>query len=216
MWWKGFIKVAQSLLSQSGIDPGDICAIGCSGMTPCMVPLDEDGKPLHNAILYGIDNRSDREADELGQMIGAQYADTEYRPRLSAQFIGCRILWYKKNEPQLFSRTARYASASTWLAYCLTGEFAVSDCDAGAYLPMYDAGKKRWNEEICKLIGINSGQLPAVVPAYHVIGGVQQSAAKATGLKEGTPVIAGMGDSVAELFSTGAVEGETILKLRCR
>ena len=210
-WWGGFVTVVRQLLSQSGIDAADIAAIGCSAITPCMLPLDEDDRPLRKGILYGIDNRSSAEYEELRDLIDAKYAGQENRPRISQQSVGCRILWYQRNEPELFRRSERYMGAVSWIVYRLTGAFAVSHSEASGFGPMYDDALGRWDDGMCEALGIRSGQLPAIVHAHEIVGGVSAGAAKATGLKEGTPVTAGLGDANAEVFSTGARAGDTVV-----
>jgi len=211
VWWNGFVSVARGLLAQSGIDPGDISAIGASAITPCMLPLDASNEPLRNGILYGIDNRSYKEYDELSELIEKKYAGGAYRPKLSQQSTACRILWYQRNEPELFKRTVRYMGAITWINYKLTGAFAVSQSEAAGFGPIYDAWRSEWDQSMCEVLNIRPEQLPEVCPAHHVIGGVSADAAKVTGLKEGTPVIAGLGDATAEVLSTGARDMDTVI-----
>jgi len=211
VWWKGFVTVARGLLSKSGIDAGDISAIGCSTISPCMLPVDENDRPLRKGILYGIDNRSSSEFEELRDIIEVEFAGQDNKPRLSQQSAGCRILWFQRNEPELFRRTARYMGSITWILYRLTGEFVVSREEAGSFAPLYDSGRGCWHDSMLKLLGIRREQMPAIFPASHVIGGVSAEAAKETGLKAGTPVIAGLGDAPAEVLSTGAGDKDTVL-----
>jgi len=211
IWQRELGIICRGLLSRSGIDPGDISAVGCSALSPCMLPLDKNGVPLRNAILYAIDTRSGAEAFELNELFGFAKNGVSNRPIISVQSVGTRILWYKKNEPYLFKQTKMFATASTWLTYCLTGKFALGYCDAYGYAPMFDAENKCWDEDICRAIGISASQLPELYPAYQVIGEITADAAKLTNLKEGTPVITGTGDFAAELISTGATDGDTCL-----
>ena len=70
-WWGDFQFVTQKVLAESGIDPKSIRAVGCSAIGPCLLPVDETGEPLLNAILYGVDTRAAREIAELNEAIGA-------------------------------------------------------------------------------------------------------------------------------------------------
>ena len=214
VWRKELGIICRGLIDRSGVDPGDIAAVGCSALSPCMLPLDENGSPLRNAILYGIDTRSGEEAALYNSSIsidGTKRSGSMFRTTIPTEAIGARILWYINHEPELFTRTAMFATASTWLTYCLCGEYFVDYCDAYGYAPMFDADNKCWNEDICKTIGIDALQLPSLRPSYQVVGEIHASAAKLTNLKEGTPVITGTGDFAAELISTGAVDGDTCL-----
>ena len=58
VWWHDFRWLVKKLLNQSGFDPAAISAIGCSGIGPDLLPVDETGQPLRPGILYGIDTRA--------------------------------------------------------------------------------------------------------------------------------------------------------------
>ena len=60
-WWGGFNTIAQKVLEKIPASKKEISAIGCSALSPCMLPIDEQDKPLRNGILYGIDTRSKQE-----------------------------------------------------------------------------------------------------------------------------------------------------------
>lgn len=60
-----------------------------------------------------------------------------------------------------------------------------------------------WSNEIVERLGIERDILPHVYESHEVSGRVSKAASVLTGLKEGTPVEGGAGDSVA-----GAVEME--------
>ncbi len=64
-WWDDFCTISRQLLAQSGIEPEDIKAVATSAIGPCMLPVDADGKPLMNAVLYGVDTRAEAEIEEL-------------------------------------------------------------------------------------------------------------------------------------------------------
>ena len=65
-WWDDFTFISRKLLADSRIAPSSIRAVGASAIGPCMLPVDADGEPLMNAVLYGVDTRAargDRRAD---------------------------------------------------------------------------------------------------------------------------------------------------------
>lgn len=58
VWWGDFCKLSRELIDASGIDPVDIGCVGLSALGCDCVPVDEEGRALAPAILYGIDARS--------------------------------------------------------------------------------------------------------------------------------------------------------------
>ena len=69
-WWGDFVFVCKTLMHESGVDPKDIKAVACSAIGPCMLPVDGDGNPLMNGVLYGVDGRAEAEVRELTGRIG--------------------------------------------------------------------------------------------------------------------------------------------------
>ena len=53
-WWGEFCAISRELIAQAGVAPQAIRAVGASGIGPCMLPVDKDGNPLMNAVLYGV------------------------------------------------------------------------------------------------------------------------------------------------------------------
>ena len=60
-WWGDFCEVTNKILKKSGIKPEDIRGLACSAIGPCMLPVDHEGEPLMNGVLYGVDTRSHEE-----------------------------------------------------------------------------------------------------------------------------------------------------------
>lgn len=202
VWWGDVRKLSRDLTSKLGDDARRIAAVGCSAIAPAVLPLDADGAPLRPAILYGIDVRADDEVRQLSSAFG-----DEIRRRggttLSSQSAGPKILWLARHEPDVFARTAMFASATTYVGYKLTGEYALDRYTAAAFAPLFDVRELAWSanfaREICSL-----EQLPELHWATDVVGRVTPAAALETGLPPRTPVIAGTADAAAEVVGAGA------------
>lgn len=211
VWWHEFKMITRALLDKSGIDPKQILAVGCSAISPCMLPVDKEGRPLRNAILYGIDTRTTKEIRDMNEMIGVEKIISVGKVQLSSQAVGPKILWFRRHENELFQKTYKYLTATSYLTFKLSGEYTMDFSNAIGYNPLFDADRRIWNEEMCSATGISTEQLPRLCPAHEVVGHITDEAAEQTGMSTETLVIAGTGDFAAELLSTGAKEGETIL-----
>jgi xylulokinase len=204
VWWGGLRSVTRQLLTQTGIDPTAIIGVGCSGIGPCMLPVDAKGKALRQAVLYGIDTRAKAEIVEMEQRYGAAFLMRHSGGALTSQSVGPKILWLARNEPQTFSRAAHIVGCPTYLVQRLTGKCVVDHYGASNYLPFYDIEKQAWSPEMTRDT-CPPGMLPETAWTCEVAGPITDSAARETGLAPGTPVIVGTIDAAAEAVSVGVI-----------
>jgi xylulokinase len=203
-WWGGFCSVARQLLEKTGIDPKQIASVGCSGIGPCMLPVDAEGRALRQAVLYGVDTRSKDEIIELTQRYGAEFIMRHSGMPLTTQAVGPKVLWLARNEPEVFARAARIVGCPTYLVQRLTGSCVVDHYGAANYVPFYDVEKLAWDEDQTRDI-CSPDLLPEARWTSDIAGHVHEAAARETGLAVGTPVIVGTVDAAAEATSVGVL-----------
>ena len=104
-WWGDFVWLGRKLLADSGLDASEVKAVGASAIGPCMLPVDADGAPLMNAVLYGVDTRAAREIEELTARIGADRIFARGGNALTSQSVGPKILWLKRNRPDIYAES---------------------------------------------------------------------------------------------------------------
>jgi xylulokinase len=202
IWWGEFVAICRNILDSSGINPKDVKGIGTSGIGPCVLPVDEDGHPLRPAILYGIDARAQEEMDMYEKELGREYIFSLTGSNLSTSSSGPKILWIKNHEPDVYERTRWFLTCQSYLVYRLTGQATVDVYSACSYAPLMDVEKICWIDK--EQAGINPRKaLPDMLWSCEIAGEVTASAARETGLAEGTPVIAGTIDAAAEAISAG-------------
>ena len=204
-WWEDFCFISRKLLADSGVPPGSVRAVGSSAIGPCMLPVDSEGEPLMNAVLYGVDTRASREIAELTEEIGEDVLLDRCGNALTSQSVGPKILWLKRNRPDLYARTHKVVSSTPFLVHRLTGRWAIDHYTAGSFSPLYLADGLDWSAELQSGI-IELDKLPDLAWTTDVVGGVTEKAAAETGLAAGTPVIAGTIDAAAEALSVGVLE----------
>lgn len=212
VWWHDTCTLIRKLLDSAAIFPGQIQAIACSAIAPCVLPLGEDGRALRPAILYGIDTRASAEIAELESEIGRDTLIERCGNTLSTQSVGPKILWLKRHEPEVYSQARHFVTATTFLVGRLTNRLWVDHYTAAAgYTPFYNVSTQGWDLELCREI-VDIEQLPQIGWAADTAGTITPEAARATGLAEGTPVIVGTADAAAEAVSVGVVDpGQTML-----
>ena len=210
-WWGDVTHVSKALLATEGISPDQIKGVGISAIGPDVLPIDEDLQPLRNGILYGVDTRAVDEIAEMNERHGADYIFNACGNALSSQATGPKILWIKKNEPEVYEKARWFVDATTFIVARLTGRVVVDHFSAGSHHPMYDPWKRDWNDELNDGI-VERERLPELAWTHELAGEITEWAAKETGLNVGTPVSVGTIDAGAESFSVGVTEpGEMMM-----
>jgi xylulokinase len=203
-WWDDLVFLSRKLLADSGVTPSSIKAVGCSAIGPCMLPVDADGVPLMNAVLYGVDGRAAAEIVELTDAIGEDVLLDRCGNALTSQSVGPKILWLKRNQPDIYARTRKILTATSFLVHRLTGAFVIDHYTAAGFSPLYVVDPPGWSVELSPKI-IDIDRLPEARWTTEIAGRVTASAAEETGLAEGTPVIVGSVDASAEAISVGVL-----------
>ena len=201
-WWGDFVFITKKLIADSGVAPGDIKAVATSAIGPCMLPVDAAGRPLMNGVLYGVDVRAEKEIADLTARIGADTILDRCGNALTSQSVGPKILWLKRNRPDIFDKTAHILTSTSYLVMRLTGEIVIDHYTAANFSPLYDVGTLDWTDDLADDI-VPLEKLPRLLWSGEIAGAVTAEAARETGLAEGTPVTAGTIDAAAEALSVG-------------
>lgn len=200
-WWGDLVHVVRALLATPGIDPGAIRAVACSAIGPCMLPIDAAGRPLMNGVLYGVDTRAQAEIELLNRQVGADTILARCGNALTSQAVGPKILWLRRQRPDLWAQTARIGSSTTWLTFRLTGAWVIDHYTACNFAPLYDIARQDWCFDLGDICP--PALLPRLLWSSQIAGHVTPQAAAETGLAVGTPVLCGTIDAAAEAVSVG-------------
>ena len=207
-WWGDWCRVSKGLLSKSGISSSQICAIGTSALGADLVPVDSEGNPLRRAILYGIDSRAEAEIDELNQRCAENGMTSQL---LDTGSVAPKILWLKKHEPQIWARTYKFLTASSFITEKLTDKYVIDRYMSSTFYPLYNNGQVH-DGRYDWIAG--SKQLCQVKESADIAGYITPKAAIETGLSAGTPVLTGTDDSGAEAVSVGVTcPGQMMIQL---
>jgi xylulokinase len=205
-WWGDFCFISRKLITESGIDPTSIRSVGTSAIGPCMLPVDAEGNPLMNGVLYGVDTRSVDEIAALNAEIGEDRVLDVCGNALTSQSVGPKILWLKSKRPDVYARAAKVVTSTTFIVQRLTGRCVIDHYTAANFSPLYDVSKLGYTSDLAPDI-IDLDKLPELLWSTDCAGHVTAKAAEATGLAVGTPVICGTIDASAEAFSVGVLDG---------
>jgi xylulokinase len=210
-WWDDFCAISNELIATSKVAPTDIRAVATSAIGPCMLPVDAKGEALMNAVLYGVDTRAHLEIEELTARIGADRILEACGNALTSQAVGPKMLWLKRNRPEVFAKATSIVTSTTYLVEKLTGARVIDHYSAANFSPLYLADAQGWSSTLADDI-VPLEMLPGLMWTTDIAGAVTQAAAEATGLAVGTPVTTGTIDAGAEALSVGVLDpGDMLL-----
>jgi xylulokinase len=187
-WWGEFAQLSKQVIAESRIDPKHIRAVGASSIGPCMLPVDCDGNPLMKGVLYGVDTRAHKEIAQLTDEYGADAMLRDTGNALTSQSVGPKILWLKHNHPDLYAKTYKFLTSTSFIVHRLTGRYAIDHYSAAGFGPLYLPAEQGWSARYAKGIATPE-KLADVTWTTDIAGHVTPRAAEATGLTVGTPVI---------------------------
>jgi xylulokinase len=203
-WWQAVSASIRSVLAQAGLSGHAVRAVGLTGQMHGLVLLDKAGEVLRPAILWN-DQRTQQQCDEIHARIGRErFIQITGNVALTG-FTAPKILWVRENEPEVFSKGRHVLLPKDYIRYKLTGEYAMDKAD-GAGTVLFDLKSRDWSGEVLAALEIPSGWMPKTFEGPECTGFVTEEAASLTGLKAGTPVMAGGGDQAAQAVGVGAVE----------
>ncbi len=213
IWWGDFCRISRSLLRMSKAAPEEIKGVGVSALGADCVPVDENCTPLRKAILYGIDARAEEELREMEERIGKEKIREMRGNPLCSEDVFAKSLWIKNREPEIYEKTYKFCTASTYLTAKLTDVFVLDNYLAQlCYFPAYHADGTLAKEMVSRFI--DPSMMAGTASCTDVVGKVTRRAAGQTGLMEGTCVITGTDDAGAEAISAGIVGlGDTMVML---
>lgn len=207
-WWDAVCEATKAVLE--GEDPGRVAAMSFSAqMQGCLV-VDKNGVPLRDAIIWA-DQRAVKEAEHLEKEIGAgrMYQITGHR--VSPGYSIEKLMWLKKNEPEVYRKTYKMLQAKDYIIARATGKFVTDYSDASGTNAL-DLRKLEWSEEILNAAGIDKDKLPELKKSTDIAGYIEDRVAGEIGLAAGTPVVCGGGDGPCSAVGAACIkDGEFYL-----
>ena len=193
------------------LDPAEIKAIGVTAPTHNFVLLDRDDEVLRNAIIW-TDGRSAAQAQWLAERHGEEIFRTAWHVP-SPTWSLVQLMWLQEFEPEVMARLRTLLFEKDYLRFRLCGAKCTDRIDAQGSL-LVDMATGAWSPRLVELAGLDLSVLPELRGPSDVVGAISREAAQLTGLRAGTPVIAGASDTAIECFGVGAVAaGAAVVKL---
>jgi xylulokinase len=203
-WWSAVCTATKAVLKKAKVKPADITGIGLSGQMHGSVFVGNNTAALRPALLWN-DQRTAAECEEIESKAGGRAALIELvaNPALTG-FTAPKILWVRKHEPKVYSKTKQILLPKDYIRFLMTGEFATEVSDASGTL-LQDVVNRTWSDKLLGLLDIDKALLPRMYESQEVTGVLHEAGAKALGLMPGIPVVGGAGDQAAGAVGNGIV-----------
>ncbi len=203
-WWRATQAAIRGVIAESGIDGHSIAGVGFSGQMHGVTMLDAQGQVVRPALIW-CDQRSQPQVDELESRIGPGRALAWTANPILTGFTLPKFLWVRDHQPELYARVRHLMLPKDYVRFRLTGELGADVSDASG-TALFDVVNRRWSMEMCDAAGVDPAILPPIFESSQVCGQICPEAAALTGLRAGTPAVAGAGDQAASAVGNGIVE----------
>lgn len=182
--------------------------IGISCLTPCLVLLDQQEKPLFPLVTH-LDRRARPTAKALDTRFGTEFLrETGNRPLPG----GISAIYYKHwitQHPEQQRRIHRYLHLNSWIALKLTGQTGFDPGNAG-FTGLCRWEDIAWSPEWCHQLSVIPSWLPAIVPGNTTIGSLRKEWADGWSLPEGIPVKLGLADTSSAILAADMEPGDLL------
>ena len=213
-WWKAIASSTRTLMERKPASPAEVECLAISGQSLAVIPLDGKGELLRDSIPIWSDTRASRQTAEFfGKVDRDRWYMTTGNGFPAECYSVFKIMWYRDNEPDLFSRTALVLGSKDYINFRLTGQ-ALTDHSYASGTGIYDLMGWRYSEEFITASGLPRSFFPTIVPSTRIIGTLGAAAAEALGLPRGVMVACGgVDNSCMALGARNTGEGRVYTSL---
>lgn len=207
-WWQAIVAAIKTVLDSPLVDSSLIAGIGIDGQSWSAIPVDKAGNALARTPIW-MDTRARDICDRVKAKIGEdeifKVAGNDFLPSYTTP----KMIWFKEEHPDIFARTYKFLQSNSYIALKLTGIMS-QDLSQGYGIHFFDMDKLSYDEDLARKMGLSVDLLPELYGCDQIVGGVTAFAAALTGLKEGTPVVAGGLDAACGTLGAGVYKpGQT-------
>lgn len=204
VYWQTCVQAVRNAVQRSLVDTADIRAVCISSQGETIIPIDAEGRPTRNAIIW-LDNRAGDEAGLIADRFGIEIIQQiSGQTEISPIWPACKILWIKRNEPEVFARSARFLLVEDYLLFRLTGQFVSNQAVHTSSL-FLDIRNRTWWPPMFEYIGMSSERFGRLVEPSEIIGPLSPEVAQVLGLSADTLAVSGGLDQTIGAVGAGNI-----------
>lgn len=163
-YWELLLNALKAISDKESID-----CLAIDTQCETFILTDENGVPVRDAIVW-LDNRATEEAKIIEEHFGRKKVyEITGQPEITATWPACKLLWVKRNEPEIWAKTKRVFLLEDYLLYKLTGEF-VTEKTLQSSTIYFDIKNNCWWDEMLEFIGISADKLPRLIGSGEYVG----------------------------------------------
>jgi xylulokinase len=196
------LESLKELMDKSRVSPGDVAGICLDGMISGTMGIDAAG----DATTPYTTTLDLRFTPHLNYVLDNFHDIVRQKTGSGQPTIAPKMLWIRAEFPDVYDRTAKFVTISGYILGKLAGLSGNEAFVDYTYLwatGLSDTQNYAWSDELCRALDLPMEKLPRIVKSSEIIGSLSQAAAAATGLKAGTPIVAGSGDQSAGFIGAG-------------
>jgi len=197
------IEVIRNCVNYSAGTNSGLAGIGISCHMHSLLLVDKEGKPLTNLITWA-DNRAKAEADFISQNFDVDdlYSRTGCRVQHPLYPLS-KILWFKRNEPEIFSQCYKFITIKEYILFRLFGQYVV-DYTLASCQGYYNIHMQNWDGHLVHdILGITAENLSEVVECTYCLRGLKQGYERILGIPKDIPFVIGSGDGIMANIGCG-------------
>ena len=197
------VELLENMLKSNNVTA--VSALAFTGQAESLVVVGKEGTPLMNAISW-MDERSTEECVQLEKQFPPEICEAVTgQMAVLPTWPATKILWLKRNRPEIYDNAGTYMLLKDYVVYYLTG-VKKADMSIATFSFYFDIYKKTYWQEMLDAIGISESQLPALCEPCTVAGTLTGDTAQALGLTAETKVNVGTLDHFAGMIGTGNIQ----------
>lgn len=205
IWWELVLEGLTAVASPT------VRGISLSTQGVAVVPVDEEGVPLSNAISW-LDTRAGEEAKALETAVGGEYIRRVTGKTCGGSYVLPKLMWLRKHRPALYDTAHRFLLPLDYLNLRLTGR-ALTDYTVAGGTMAYHIEKKCYDPILLQAAGIEEEKLAQVACMGTAVGRLLPAVAAQTGLPPECAVYLGGQDQKLAALGAGIDESTVTVSL---
>ena len=204
-WWASIKKTIEGAIKKSGIDKSEIVSLSVTNQRETIVPVDKDGNPLHNAIVWQ-DRRTTNQVEYIRKKIGDEKVYNITGLTIDPYFSATKILWFKEKRPNIYQNAHKFLLVSDFIIHKLTGKYYTDHSNASRTM-LFDINKLKYSDDIASELEIDLDKMPEVIESGVDIGEIVSDE---TLFDKKTLVVSGAGDQQSAALGVGVISSGDI------